>query len=49
LAKYWIIWIKNHLTKKNRIFFIGEAMNTNYAYGFIHGALETAEKVNEFF
>ncbi|NPE46208.1 flavin monoamine oxidase family protein [Sphingobacterium prati] len=34
---------------KNRIFFIGEAMNTNYAYGFIHGALETAEKVNEFF
>ncbi|WP_312190389.1 FAD-dependent oxidoreductase [Sphingobacterium sp.] len=33
----------------NRVFFIGEAMNTNHAYGFIHGALETAEKVSEFF
>lgn len=29
-----------------RVFFIGEAMNTNYAYGFIHGAMETAEHVN---
>ncbi|WP_336829270.1 NAD(P)/FAD-dependent oxidoreductase [Sphingobacterium multivorum] len=33
----------------NKIFFIGEAMNTNHAYGFIHGALETAEKVNTLF
>ncbi|WP_343561474.1 FAD-dependent oxidoreductase [Sphingobacterium sp.] len=33
----------------NKIFFIGEAMNTNHAYGFIHGALETAEQVNNYF
>jgi hypothetical protein len=33
----------------NTIFFIGEAMNTELEYGFIHGALDTALKLSREF